>query len=160
VMPIKFMNASGSGSVSQFIAGLDYALTHGAKISNNSWTGAAQSQALTAVIDRARAAGHIFVAAAGNDASNNDRTPVYPASFTHDTVVPVAAPDRQDHLASFSNYGATSVDLAAPGVDILSTLPGGQYGFLSGTSMATPQVTGVLALVWAQHPTWSYSQVI
>src|SRR5262249_5324817 len=105
-------------------------------------------------------AGQIFVAAAGNDHGNNDVTPDYPADFRYDNVVTVAATDRNDQLASFSNYGPGTVDLGAPGVNIYSTLPNSSYGWLSGTSMAAPYVTGVLALVRGQHPDWSYRQVI
>ncbi len=144
LMPIKFLDSTGNGTVSQFIEGLDYAVAHGAKISNNSWTGADPSDALTAAIDNARAHGMIFVAAAGNSASNNDTSPIYPASFTENNVVAVAATDQDNTLAGFSNYGAKSVDIAAPGVNILSSLPGGDYGNKSGTSMATPFVSGVL----------------
>jgi serine protease len=100
------------------------------------------------------------VAAAGNSGSNNDTTPFYPGSYTQDNVVSVAAVDSNNQLASFSNFGATSVDIAAPGVSIVSTLPGGSYGSLSGTSMATPHVTGVIALVRDQHPDWTYQKVI
>src|SRR5262249_10116652 len=84
---------------------------------------------------------------------------VYPASYTADNVISVAATDRYDHLANFSNYGQ-SVDIAAPGVSIYSTLPNGRYGTYSGTSMAAPHVTGSLALVWDAHPNWTYRQVI
>jgi subtilisin family serine protease/subtilisin-like proprotein convertase family protein len=160
MMPVKFMNSSGSGSISDFIDALDYAVAHGAKISNNSWAGADNSSPLADAIRRARSRGHIFVAAAGNSGDNNDRQPTYPAGFRFDNVVSVAATDRDDRLAAFSNYGARTVTLAAPGVDVLSTAPGGGYTYQSGTSMATPQVTGVVALVWAEHPTWSYQQVI
>ncbi len=100
------------------------------------------------------------MAAAGNDSTNTDTSPSYPASLTENNVVAVAATDSQNVLASFSNYGVKSVAIAAPGVDLLSTLNGGTYGDKSGTSMATPVVTGVLALVWSEHPSWSYSQVI
>src|SRR5207249_4248965 len=110
--------------------------------------------------------------AAGNDGSNNDTSPSYPASYDLDNVIAVAATDHNDALASFSNYGAGSVDLGAPGVNILSTMPtfmtpamqqygvSTNYGTISGTSMATPHVTGVVALVHDLHPTWSYSQII
>jgi subtilisin family serine protease len=162
LMPIKFLDASGHGTISQYIQGLDYAVSHGAKIVNNSWTGADPSQALSDAIANAQSHGVIFVAAAGNDSSNNDTSPVYPASYdqSFNNVVTVAATDTTGALASFSNYGAKSVNIAAPGVNILSTLPGNTYGTLSGTSMATPMVTGVLALVWSEHPSWSYTQVI
>jgi subtilisin family serine protease/subtilisin-like proprotein convertase family protein len=160
LMPIEFLDASGHGTIGQFIEGLDYAVAHGARISNNSWTGADPSQALTAAIDNARAHGMILVTAAGNDSNNNDATPVYPAGFSEDNVIAVAATDKQNDLAGFSNYGVRSVDVAAPGVDILSTLNDGSYGNKSGTSMAAPVVAGVLALVWSEHPDWTYRQVI
>jgi subtilisin family serine protease len=160
VMPVKFLDSSGYGSVSNFIQGLDYAVEHGAKISNNSWSGASWSQALYDAVNNARNYGVIVVAAAGNDGSNNDTNPTYPASLPLDNVVAVAATDQNNNLASFSNYGPRTVDLAAPGVNILSTLPGGGYGLDSGTSMATPHVSGALALVWSEHPNWTYTQVI
>jgi len=160
LMAVKFLNSAGSGSTSNAIKALDYAVAQGASISNNSWGGGGFNSALSSAINSARAAGHIFVAAAGNNGANNDTTPFYPSSHTQDNVVAVAATDRYDSLASFSNYGATSVDLAAPGVSIYSTLPGGGYGYKSGTSMATPFVTGALAMVWDVHPDWTYSEVI
>jgi thermitase len=133
-------------------------------ISNNSWgIGSGRSQALEDAIRRADNAGHIFIAAAGNGGSdgvgdNNDATPEYPASYGLPNVVSVAASGDTDRLASFSNFGATSVDLAAPGVGILSTLPGG-YGRFSGTSMATPHVAGVAALIKSQDPGLDDTQV-
>jgi subtilisin family serine protease/subtilisin-like proprotein convertase family protein len=160
LMPVKFLNADGFGSVGQFIAGLNYAVAHGAKISNNSWSGAGYSQILYDAIANARAHGQIFVAAAGNGGTNNDTAPSYPAAIALDNVVAVAATDHNDNLASFSNYGPSTGALAAPGENILSTVPGGGYAANSGTSMAAPFVTGALALVWGQHPTWSYTQVI
>jgi subtilisin family serine protease/subtilisin-like proprotein convertase family protein len=160
IMACKFLNSSGVGAVGNFIVALDYAVAHGARISNNSWAGAGNSQILFDAINNARAHGHIVVAAAGNGAANNDVTPNYPSSYTLDNVVSVAATDPTDHLAGFSNYGARSVALAAPGVGILSTTPNATYSSFSGTSMATPQVTGVLALVWDEHPTWTYQQVV
>jgi subtilisin family serine protease len=160
LMPVQFLDSNGTGSISAFIDGLNYAVMHGAMISNNSWSGAGNVQILENAIANARAHGMIFVAAAGNGSTNNDVTPAYPSNFDLDNIVSVAAVDANDNLASFSNYGATTVDLAAPGVNILSTLPNNAYGTLSGTSMATPMVTGVLALVWSEHPSWNYQQVI
>ena len=160
ILACKFIGADGIGSISAFISALNYSIAHGARITNNSWAGASNSQILSDAINNARSHGQIFVAAAGNDASNNDLNPSYPSGFNLDNIVAVAALDRTGKLASFSDYGATSVDLAAPGVGILSTTPNNTYSVYSGTSMATPQVTGVLALVWGQHPSWTYQQVI
>ncbi len=160
LMPVQFLSASGNGSIGNFISALNYSVAHGAKITNNSWEGAGNNGFLEAAIANAQNHGQIFVAAAGNEGSNNDTNPAYPSGFPLNNIVAVAASDQNNHLAGFSNYGAHSVDLAAPGVNILSTLPGNNYGTLSGTSMATPHVTGALALVWGEHPTWTYTQVI
>jgi serine protease len=162
IMPVEFMGADGEGSVSSFIEALNFAVQHGAKITNNSWEGAPYSTALYDAFQNAKAHGVICVAAAGNEASNDDTTPDYPASLSTslNNVVTVAATTNTNQLASFSNYGVHSVDLAAPGVNILSTLPDNQYGEMSGTSMATPEVAGAMALVWSLHPSWSYTQVI
>lgn len=160
IAALKFLNASGSGYTSNAVRALDYAVRMGIKITNNSWGGGGASTALSNAIQRAQAAGHIFVAAAGNDASNNDAVGSFPANYAFDNVVSVAATDRNDRLASFSNYGATTVDLAAPGVSILSTTPNNAYATYSGTSMATPHVAGAMALVWDANPNWTYSQVI
>jgi subtilisin family serine protease len=160
IMPIQFLDSTGGGTISQFIEGLDYSVAHGATISNNSWTGADTSQALTDAMNYAQANGMIFVAAAGNTSTSNDTSPVYPANLPQNNVVAVAATDSSGNLASFSNYGPQTVALAAPGVNILSTLPSGAYGSKSGTSMAAPIVAGVMALVWSAYPTWTYTQVI
>ena len=158
IMVCKFMGPNG-GYTSDAVEALNYAVANGAVISNNSWGGGYPSQSLQYAISRADAAGHLFVAAAGNNGSNNDTTPSYPASYTNPNIISVAATDHRDVLASFSNFGATSVDLAAPGVNIMSTLPGNRYGSYSGTSMATPHVTGVAALVKSQRPTLSDEQL-
>jgi len=160
IMPLRFLNQSGTGYTSDAVRALDYARTNGAKIVNASWSGGGSSQALSDAIERFREAGGIFVAAAGNDGQNNDLTPKYPAAYPHDNLIAVAASDRNDQLASFSNYGTQTVDLAAPGSFILSAMPGGTYGYASGTSMAAPQVAGAAALVWSAHPEYTYSQVI
>lgn len=160
LMALKFLDANGSGSVSGAVAALNYAVANGAKISNNSWGGGGFSSALDTAIRNARAAGHIFVAAAGNEGANNNTTANYPANYAYDNVVSVAAVDRSNNLATFSNYGSTTVELAAPGVAILSTTPNNTYSTYSGTSMATPHVTGALALVRELRPDWTYRQVI
>ena len=166
IMAIKFLDADGNGDLGDAIDAIDYAVANGATISNNSWGfNGAFSPALHDAIQQAGNAGHIFTAAAGNGdflgiGLDNDTNPFYPAGFGLDNVVAVAALDHNDNMAVFSNYGQTTVDLGAPGVDILSTVPGGGYASFSGTSMAAPHVTGVLALLSDLHPEWSYQQVI
>ncbi len=165
IMALKFLDASGSGSTSDAIEALNYAVANGVKVSNNSWGGDPYSQALYDAVRNARDAGHVFVTAAGNGnifgiGQNNDAAPFYPASYDLDNIVAVAATDHNDNLAVFSNYGAAGVDLAAPGVNILSTTRNNTYGSSSGTSMATPHVAGALALVRDLHPDWTYRQAI
>ena len=159
IMPVKFLSDSGSGSTSDAISAINYARMMGAKVMSNSWGGGGYSQALKDAIDAANNAGSIFVAAAGNSGSNNDSSPHYPSSYTSENIIAVAATDHNDALASFSCYGPTSVDLGAPGVSILSTVPNGSYASYSGTSMATPHVSGVCALVWAKFPSLTNAQV-
>jgi subtilisin family serine protease len=156
IMPLKFLGPNG-GYTSNAVKAIDYAVAKGAKISNNSWGGGGYSQTLKDAISRADASGHLFIAAAGNGGSDgigddNDATPSYPASYDNPNIVSVAATDSKDALAGFSNYGGASVDLAAPGVGILSTLPGNTYGSYNGTSMATPHVSGVAALLKSKNP--------
>ncbi len=152
IVGIKFLNAGGSGSTDGAIASVQYAIAVGVRFTSNSWGGGGFSQALLDAINAAGAAGQLFIAASGNSGVNTDVSPHYPSSYNTPYIVAVAATDHSDNLASFSNYGATTVDLAAPGVDILSTLPGNSYGLLSGTSMATPHVSGVAALTWGRFP--------
>jgi len=172
IMPLKFLDSNGFSQISDAISALNYAVANGATISNNSWGDNNLSQAFETAIQNAAAHDHIFVAAAGNDSSNNDNTPFYPASYPDDNIISVTATDSNDYLASFANTGQQSVDLAAPGVTIFSTLPSvptqamidrglpNDYGPVSGTSMATPHVTGVVALLRALHPEWTAQQVI
>jgi subtilisin family serine protease len=160
MMGLKFLNSSGSGSTSDAIKAIEFAIQAKAilgsdanvRILNNSWGGAGYSTALANEIEAANSADMLFVAAAGNSNVNTDATPFYPSAYTNTNIVSVAASDNRDGRASFSNYGRTSVDLAAPGVDILSTFPGNSYQYLSGTSMATPHVSGAAALVLAACP--------
>lgn len=156
IMPLKFIGPNG-GSTSDAIDAIKFACTHGATISNNSWGGGGFDQALYDTIKWARDAyDHIFVAAAGNNGANGA---IYPAAYNLDNIISVAATDNRDNLASFSNYGA-DVDLAAPGVNILSTWNNGGYNTISGTSMATPHVTGAAALIRGLRPEMNYSEVI
>ena len=155
IMALKFLDASNNGFSSDAIEAIGYAKSKGAKISNNSWGGDPYDQALYDAINNS---GSLFVAAAGNGGfdqigDNNDVNPAYPASYNLPNILSVAAIDNQGKLASFSNYGATSVDISAPGVDILSTLPGNTYGTFNGTSMAAPHATGAAALSASMEPT-------
>ncbi len=161
IMPLKFLSPFG-GRTSDAIAAVNYSVQMGVKVTNNSWGGGGFSRALARAIGGAQTAGQIFVAAAGNDTSDNDITSHFPSNYgtVFDNVVVVAATDSNDVLADFSNYGATTVTLAAPGVGIFSTRPGNSYQFLDGTSMASPQVAGAISLFWGAHPTLTYTQVI
>jgi len=159
IMAIKFIDSSGFGTVEGAIASIDYAIAQrnagvNLRVLSNSWTIFGEfSQALLDAITSAGDAGMLFVAAAANDSSNNDVFPNYPSSYDAPSIVAVAATDQNDALAWFSNYGATSVDLGAPGVDVLSTTPGNTYSSFSGTSMATPHVAGVAALMLSSNDT-------
>jgi len=158
LVPLRFIGPQG-GYVSDAVSAVDYCRRKGIKVSNNSWGGGGYSQALYDAIANARAAGHVFVAAAGNSGVNADVTRAYPASYDLDNIISVAAANNDGLRAGFSNYGVRSVDLAAPGVAIYSTHLNDGYTHLQGTSMASPQVAGAAALVWARNPAWSYAQV-
>jgi subtilisin family serine protease len=152
LMPLKFIGADGTGDVADAVRALHYATAMGAQVSNNSWGGDEYSQALSDAIAEADAHGSLFVAAAGNESSDNDASPQYPSGYDLPNVISVAASDSNDQLAYFSNHGRATVDLAAPGQSIYSTWPGNGYRSLSGTSMAAPHVTGTVALALAAHP--------
>lgn len=154
IAAIKFLGPGG-GSTSDAIDSVNYANEVGVDLTSNSWGGGGYSSLLKNAIDQAGAAGSLFVAAAGNDNVNNDATPHYPSSYTSENLISVASSDRYDSRSSFSNYGSTSVDLAAPGSSIYSTIPNGNYGSKSGTSMATPHVAGAVALLKSIAPNLS-----
>lgn len=149
---LRFLSASGSGSTSDAVEAVNYARTAGITLTSNSWGGGSYSATLEQAIRAAGNAGQLFVAAAGNDAVDNDLIPHYPSSYNLDNVIAVASTTRTDTLSSFSCFGRHAVDLAAPGSDILSTVPGTGYGTKSGTSMATPHVAGVAALLYSISP--------
>jgi subtilisin family serine protease len=134
------------------ILALQYCMDNGVRISNNSYSSGMYSQAFYDAIEASQSTGHIFVAAAHNYGSNNDADPVYPASFDLPNIIAVAAIDNDDHLTPWSNWGATSVDLAGPGDTVLSTVLGQDYQYEYGTSMATPHVAGVAGLVMSRFP--------
>jgi len=152
IMALKFMDNTGAGSTADAIAAIDYAVANGARVINASWGGGRYSAAMFNALSAANDAGVLFVAAAGNDGSDNDRSPSYPADYDLPNVISVGATDDADTLAGFSNFGAASVDLGAPGVNILSTVRNDRYASFSGTSMAAPHVSGVAALVLASDP--------
>ncbi|ASC74339.1 putative peptidase S8 [Halomicronema hongdechloris C2206] len=163
LMALKIFDAAGTTTTFAITQAIEYATLMGADLTNNSWGGSSPSQAIYDAIAAAGAADQLFIAAAGNGGldgigDNNDLIPHYPSNYDLDNIIAVAATDHTDQLGSFSNYGATSVDLAAPGVDILSTIPGG-YASFSGTSMATPHVAGVAAQVLSQDPSLSFQEV-
>lgn len=159
IVGIKFLSASGSGTTADAIKAIEYANTLGVAIQSNSWGGGGYSEAMAAAIAEAESLGILFVAAAGNSAADNDTMPHYPSSYDSDNVLAVAATDHADALASFSCYGLESVDMAAPGVDIVSTSSGQDFRTLSGTSMATPHVSGAAALIKARFPALSAAEL-
>lgn len=142
IMPLKFLDANGTGTTSAAIQAIYYAVNNGATVLNNSWGGTSYSSALHEAVTYTYSKGVSFVAAAGNSSSNNDAIPLYPASFDVPNVISVAATTTTNDLAYFSNYGISTVHLGSPGVYILSTVPGNYYGTSSGTSMAAPYVAG------------------
>ena len=161
LMAIKAADAQGFLTSSAIVEGVDFAIAKGVKIINCSFGGFQRSVVEEAAFLRARAAGVLVVAAAGNSQNNNDFFGTYPASFGFDNIISVAALDRRDGLASFSNFGRTSVHVGAPGVEILSThnAADNAYRLLDGTSMAAPHVAGVAALVFSLTNTMTYSEV-
>ena len=157
IMPLRFIGPLG-GFTSDAIRALEYAAAKNVRVSNNSWGGANRSQPLADAIEALKPLEHVFVAAAGNLGLNTDVHPFYPASYPSDHIVSVAATTNDDTRAWFSNFGPNSVDLAAPGVSILSTY-GLDYGYLNGTSMACAHVTGIAAMLVMDFPDLTASEV-
>ncbi|EFM09007.1 peptidase S8 and S53 subtilisin kexin sedolisin [Paenibacillus curdlanolyticus YK9] len=153
IMPLKAMNDGGTGSSLDVIEAIQWATDHGAKIINMSLGFSSYSQAMQDAVNYANSMGVLVVAAAGN---NNSSAASYPAALAN--VLSVVATDTNNAKASFSNYG-TTVDISAPGTEILSTVPGGGYEYKQGTSMASPVVAGGAALVWNSHPELSTSEL-
>jgi len=165
LLACKFLNSFGGGSIEGAIACLDYLAdlkqNQGVNLvaTNNSWGGDGFSQSLLDAIDVHRQLGILFIAAAGNSATNNDQIPHYPSSYFLPNIIAVAATDRNDARSSFSSFGRFSVHLGAPGSSILSTTPSNNYQSFSGTSMATPHVTGVAALLKAEDPSRDWKAI-
>ncbi len=152
IMALRFMGPDGSGATSDAVRCIDWGVANGAHILSNSWGGPTSSPQLAEAVARAERKGVLFIAAAGNTGgtgNNNDRQPSYPSSLRQANIISVGAIDENDKRGSFSHYGKQSVDIGAPGVDVLSTAVNNQYKSFSGTSMATPHVAGAAALIWA-----------
>ena len=164
IMPLKFMGRGGFGTTKDAIESINYVIARkkdgvNVRVISASWGSTARSKALEDVIRKAGEADILFVAAAGNDAANADKRPHFPSGYKLPNVISVAALDRKDELASFSNYGEKSVHVAAPGKEILSTWLGKAYEEHSGTSMATPFVAGVAGLVLSVEPNLSVKEL-
>ncbi|MHC4658422.1 MAG: S8 family serine peptidase [Planctomycetota bacterium] len=159
IMAVKFLSSGGSGTTEDAISSVEYTTLMGANLSSNSWGGGGYSQGLKDAIDAAGAAGMLFIASAGNDDENTDIHPHYPSSYDCESLISVMSTDHYDSKSGFSNYGLVSVDLGAPGSDILSCKLGGGYKYASGTSMAGPHVAGACALAWSMNPAMTNSEV-
>lgn len=152
IMVLKFLDSDGVGTTSDAIDSIYYAVDNGAKVLNNSWGGSGYSGSLHEAIAYSFFQNTLFVAAAGNSGTNNDSSPIFPASYDVPNVLSVGASNDIDQLAFFSNFGSETVDVAAPGVSIFSARPGGGLILSSGTSMSTPFTAGLAALMSAEVP--------
>ena len=148
LMSLKCFDTNGQGTVSDIIKALEYSFDKDVKITNNSYGGSTCSNSLYMAIGVANEEGQLFVTAAGNNQSNNDVEYYFPANYDHPNIVTVMSINQNEAVSINSNYGSINVDIGAPGEDIYAPLPGNSYGYKTGTSMATPHVTGALALLW------------
>ena len=159
IMAIKFFGLLGGATDSVAVDCINYATDMGANLTSNSWGGYGSSRVMKEAIERAASKDILFIAAASNDTINNDIFPAYPASYKVANIISVAATDKDDNIAGFSNFGPNSVHIGAPGVEILSTIRGGRYAHFNGTSMACPHVAGVCALLKAYKPELDASEI-
>ncbi|KAH0484044.1 MAG: uncharacterized protein KVP18_004471 [Porospora cf. gigantea A] len=159
LLTCKFLGKDGYGTVLNAVRCIEYAIHMSAQVINNSWGSRVFSPTCQRAIERAQAAGILIVSAAGNYNVNVDKEHYYPGSYKGPSHVVVAASDHARHLAGFSNYGAETVTLAAPGVEILSSVPGGGMKRYSGTSQSTPIVSGVAVLLWMANPKLTSSEI-
>lgn len=159
ILPLAFLDKNGEGSMSTGVTAIKYAVSRGVRVINASWGGSGCSRTLRDTIEALDAKNVLFVAAAGNDSLNIDRSKEYPASFELAAQITVGATGNHDIMADYSNYGAHSVHIFAPGTAIISTIPGAQAASLSGTSMATPFVTAAAALLLSAEPTATNAQL-
>ncbi|MFB3896693.1 MAG: S8 family serine peptidase [bacterium] len=160
LMVLRMFGASGGGTEASAISAILYSIQKGAKLTSNSWTSYIyHTQAMYDTISTANEAGQLFIAGAGNNALNNDSVRFYPACYDLPNIISVAATTATDVLWSSSNYGPTTIDVAAPGAEIYSTLLNGGYGLMSGTSMSTPHVSGECGLIWSINTSLSNLQV-
>jgi thermitase len=159
LVAIKFLDDDGNGDDLNAIKAIDYAIQRGVKVISNSWGGDHNLRAMEEAIDAANRAGIVFVVAAGNEGRDNDKNPTYPANYLVPNIISVGAHDSYGDLSEFSNYGKNTVHVLAPGTDIVSTFIGDSYESLSGTSMATPQVSGIVGLLLTLEPNLTPEQV-
>ena len=157
LMPLKFLDENGWGDVADFIKAVEFAKAHGVKIMNLSVGAYSYSEAEKQAIEGAP--NILFIVSAGNERYDNDFHPLYPASYDLPNIISVAASNYSDALASYSNYGKQTVDVAAPGLGIMGTVPGNEYEGWTGTSMAAPLVSGVAAMILAKYPSASVAEI-